>query len=76
MNVMHHLGNHRLNHQLQRFGDHCAPTPARRESSGPRAFAHDMLVMSSRPDLTPEFPAGLRHPSQDDRTPSPLRLQP
>lgn len=30
-------------------------------------YAHDMLVMSQRPDLTPEFPAGLTHPIQQPR---------
>jgi hypothetical protein len=31
--------------------------------------AHDMLFLSTRPDLTPEFPNGLAHPSQRQTTP-------
>jgi len=72
---MHHLGNNRLTHQLQRFAAGRPPGQTRSETE-PRAAAHDMLVMSSRPDLTPEFPAALRHPTQSDRTPLPSHPRP
>jgi hypothetical protein len=72
---MHHIGNTRLNRQLERFTEGFAQGPARLDLDH-RASAHDMLVMSSRPDLTPEFPAGLRHPTQSDREPTPSDLRP
>jgi hypothetical protein len=64
---MHHLENHRLAHQLQRFAGNLAPAPAAPADGG---STHDMLVMSSRPDLTPGFPPAFKHPTQTDFRPN------
>ena len=64
---MHHIENHRLAHQLQRFAGDRAPAPA---APAYGYSTHDMLVMSSRPDLTPEFPAAFKHPTQTDFSPN------
>ena len=64
---MHHIENHRLAHQLQRFTGHRAP-----EAAAPHYgySTHDMLVMSSRPDLTQDFPPAFKHPTQTDFSPN------
>ncbi len=64
---MHHIENHRLAHQLQRFAGTRAPEPTAPTYG---YSTHDMLVMSSRPDLTPEFPPAFKHPTQTDFSPT------
>jgi len=64
---MHHIESHRLAQQLQRFADTCTSAPAAPYYGN---SSHDMLIMSSRPDLTPEFPAAFKHPTQTDLRPN------
>lgn len=64
---MHTIRTHRLTPLAQR--QNLSPAPA----TGTGA-AHDMLFLTTRPDLTPGFPAGLAHPSQrPSRPPPPVR---
>ena len=64
---MHTIGNHRFAHQLQRFAGTSAPAAAAPLHG---YSTHDMLVMSSRPDLIPEFPPAFHHPAQTDFSPN------
>ncbi len=65
---MHTYRPHRLMPLVRRQEPHpTAPTAG---------ATHDMLILNSRPDLTPEFPAALAHPTQrnaDLPPPRPVR---
>lgn len=62
---MHTFRHHRLTPLFQRQDLPAAPALG-------NGAPHDMLFLSSRPDLTPEFPAGLAHPSQRPARPAPV----